>query len=372
MWAYSGADTTAQWIEIYNNGAVLKADDSVILRFHSNARVDNVGKKVHVEAQDNADPVVVDDGEIYVVVDAVSTVDAFGRSWAPKGQNGVSANTEEDGTFRAAVNLVSMYRVSDLTGVGTKTEFKPKDDKTIFVSSFGDGTDAGRWAATGTRANISGAFVGTPGRAPIASVATTKNPGSISATGIIINEVRNDSSDANLDWIEIFYHGVPGTDNAINIDGYELNMVTPNRDAVTDVITTAKKEVTVVNFPKYKLQAGEYFVVYNRDPGDTVLAGGVSAVDVEAGTQVNKGASHAYFVADQTDADHNLVPLNLPSDEMFLLVLRSANDQDNEPDAIKDIAGNGFFSLVETAPGYDPDHRYDTRLFPVERMGCSG
>ena len=95
-------------------------------------------------------------------------------------------------------------------------------------------------------------------------------------------------------------------------------------------------------------------------------------MDVEAGTQVNKGASHAYFVADQTDADHNLVPLNLPSDEKFLLVLRSANDQDNEPDAIKDIAGNGFFSLVEAAPGYDPDHRYDTRLFPLNGWAALG
>ena len=47
--------------------------------------------------------------------------------------------------------------------------------------------------------------------------------------------------------------------------------------------------------PKYKLQPGEYLVVYNRDPGDTILAGGMNIEDVAAGTQVNKGSSHAVF-----------------------------------------------------------------------------
>ena len=159
---------------------------------------------------------------------------------------------------------------------------------------------------------MTGAYVGTPGRAPVGGPATTKVPASLSGTGIIINEVRNDSSAANLDWIEIVYHGVPGTANAINIDGYELNIVTEaDLDAdgeFKDANKQPKAEVTVVNFPKYKLQAGEYLVIYNRDPGDTVLAGGVIAQDVIDGKQVNKGASHVYFVADQTDADQNLVP----------------------------------------------------------------
>ena len=52
----------------------------------------------------------------------------------------------------------------------------------------------------------------------------------------------------------------------------------------------------------------------NRHPGDTILAGGVNIQDVVDGAQVDKGASHVYFV------DENL---DLPSTGKFLLILRS-------------------------------------------------
>ena len=53
-------------------------------------------------------------------------------------------------------------------------------------------------------------YVGTPGAVHPGSVVRRgllrKAPASFSATGVIINEVRNDTSDANLDWIELHHH----------------------------------------------------------------------------------------------------------------------------------------------------------------------
>ena len=213
--------------------------------------------------------------------------------------------------------FLSTSRNNDLTGVGTETVYKD--------TSFGDGNDGGQWSASASRENITGAFIGTPGEPPHAGQATAANPGSIATDGIIINEVRNDTSAANLDWFEIYYNGDPATDNPINIDGYELNIVEADLNAdgeFKNANAQPKKERTLIDFPKYKLSAGEYFVVYNRHPGDTILAGGVNVMDVEAGEQINKGASHAYFVSSD---------LNLPNTGKFLLVLRSANDKDNRP-----------------------------------------
>ena len=357
MWAYNGGGANranAQWLEIYGNLGDLMASDALMIHFSTSKQTGRVPGEAF---EFDPDPAVDDDEVPRVVLDQVSTIDQFGRSWGLKGQHGsTESGVNDDGTFRAPIYLVSMSRNNDLTGVGTDTVYKD--------TSFGDGNDGGQWSASATRENMTGAFTGTPGEPPHAGPATAANPGSIATNGIIINEVRNDTSAANLDWFEVFYNGDPATDNPINIDGYELNIVEPERDADGN-ITGPKKERTLINFPKYKLSAGEYFVVYNRHPGDTILAGGINVVDVENGEQINKGASHAYFVTSN---------LNLPNAEKFLLVLRSANDQDNEPDAIKDFAGNGFFTVVESdkAGGFDPDHRYDTRAFPMNGWGVPG
>ena len=375
MWAYDGTtagtpptgDQASQWIEIYNNHntAGLKSGDMVYLVFHPGRRHSRVGTTVvGASAAGSGVDVVITTltaNTDFVVVDAVNTTDSFGRSWNLPGQHGnTDPDLNDDGTYRAPVSLISMYRKNDLKNVGTDTVFAD--------TSFGNGNEGGQWAASAARVNMDGAYMGTPGRAPIAGTATAQNPASIPTNGIIINEVRNDTSSENLDWIEIYYNGNLTTDNPINIDGYELQIVEADLNAdgaFKNVNTQPKKERTLVNFPKYKLSAGEYFVVYNRHPGDTILAGGVNVVDVENGEQINKGASHAYFVSSD---------LNLPNTGKFLLVLRSANDQDNEPDAIKDFAGNGFFTLIEAtkAGGFDGDHRYDTRAFPMNGWGVPG
>ena len=217
------------------------------------------------------------------------------------------------------------------------------------LDGLGDGTVGASWnKSVGRGENLSGRFIGSPGTVHVTegglTATFTKTPASIPGTSIVINEVRNDSSDANLDWIEL-YNNSASTSASINIDGYELNIVTRGAKK-TDGTYPDPTEVTLVDekedqgFPAYKIAPGEYLVIYNRHPGDTILAGGVNIEDVPAGTQVNKGASHSYLVR---------ATLNLPSDKgKFLLILRSATDKNKTGDAVVDFAGNGFFPLVKT------------------------
>ena len=183
-----------------------------------------------------------------------------------------------------------------------------------------------------------------------------KAPASFSATGVIINEVRNDTSDANLDWIELHHHtdiAATTAATAQNLENWTVSIVTATKDP-DDGTYSAPVDTSQVRLPKYKLQPGEYLVIYNRDPGDTILAGGMNIEDVAAGTQVNKGSSHLYFIADKTDTgDHKLVPLNLPSDKKFLLLLRNGTDKVNTHEKLVDYAGNGFFSVVNDTKNTD-------------------
>ena len=140
--------------------------------------------------------------------------------------------------------------------------------------------------------------------------------------------MRNDTSEANLDWIELFYNTGDTAAKSIDIGGYELSKVTSN---------SADDSLAVL--PKYKMQPGEYLVVYNRDPGKTVkLAGGVNLQDVIDGKHVNKGATHMYVVS---------ANLDLPSTGKFLILLRNGSDKKRTHEKLVDYAGNGFFSRIE-------------------------
>ena len=87
---------------------------------------------------------------------------------------------------------------------------------------------------------------------------------------------------------------------AQNIENWTVSIVTATATTDAAGVTTYSKpaDADLFSLPKYKLQPDTYLVIYNRDPGDTVLAGGVDIMAVAAGTQVNKGASHLYYVAD--------------------------------------------------------------------------
>ena len=327
----------AQWIEVYVNGPDLLEDDDVILIFHRNERVDRIGQVLPA----------TDDNAGYVVTDRISTIDRFGNVWPLKGQSGATVASGV-GTARVEpTDLVSMYRKIALTDTGaykTKDKDAKIDGVETGLQDLGDGSAAGSWEETATRANMSGRFVGTPGSAHITFGGTAgivkgfgKNPASFSATGVIINEVRNDPSDANLDWVELYHYNDTAGATPQNLENWTLSVVTDN-----------KTDTNLFSFPRIKLQPGEYLVVYNRHPGETVLAGGVNVEDVLEGKQVNKGASHLYIVRED---------LNLPATGKFLLLLRNGNDKAGTHEKLVDYAGNGFFERVET-------NKFNTDVWP--------
>ena len=370
------SDAVAQWIEVYNHAAgaiVALADNTATgngLRLVYYTGRNTTGADVAIETDFNGPegsgttPLVdtlvddntngIDDDAVWVLVDRVSTVDRFGAFWAPKGQSGNTVITPNiDRAADTLTDLISMYRNATVDKDGKKY-MTNKDSKAI--EGLGDGTAGGSWLASVGRANMMGRnYVGSPGSVHVGAGGGTKAfaklPASIPGTSIVINEVRNDSSDANLDWVEL-YNNSASTSVAINIDGYELNMVT--RGAQTDAQKAAgtypdPAEAELVDFPVHKMAPGEYLVIYNRHPGNTILAGGVNIEDVPVRRQVNKGASHSYLVR---------TTLDLPSDKgKFLLILRTATDKNDTGEAVADFAGNGFFPRVKL-------NEFDTDTYP--------
>ena len=344
MWGLDGTSYMAQWIEIYNNGAALKAMDSVKLTFHENVRRDNIGKAVTYGT----------DTTTYVVVDRVSTINRFGTIWAPKGQSG---NTQVSGAGTTAVqptDLISMYRKVNLDAGAYKAKADAKiGDDVTGLDGLGDGGEAGSWEASVSRTNIAGRYVGSPGTVHVThggsggtTVGFGKNPESFAATGVIINEVRNDPSDANLDWIELVYFDDSATALPKNIENWTLSIVEVTMD--DDGNITAWSDTDLFSLPKYKLQPGEYLVIHNRHPGETDVAGGVNIDDVLDSKQVNKGSSHLYAVREGW---------SLPSTGKFLLLLRNGNDKVGTHEKLVDYAGNGFFKRVEA-------NKFNTDVWP--------
>ncbi len=343
MWGTdSPSRNTAQWIEVYGHGT-LKESDLIGLSWWYLADLEKRAPGMMFS----------DDNGKYVVLDRVMTTDGFGRQWQLKGNNGDIDGNQEAGT--PPTDMVSMYRKIDLDSTGKAYALAGGKLKGI-----GDGREPGSWEASAGRINLTGRYIGSPGsvHVPLGGpdvVKFDKNPASFSDKGIIINEVRNDPSSANLDWIELFYNSSDASDRAINIENYELSLVTGKMKADG----TGYQESGDANFadtslavlPKYRMKPGEYLVIYNRDPGKNVgFAGGTNLQDILDNTQVNKGASHKYVVASD---------LNLPATGKFLILLRTRNHADDvgKPTNIKDYAGNGFFTRKE-------DKKFNTGIWP--------
>ena len=325
----------AQWIELYLDDtaqlAADPADGAVSLLISPNERQDRLGTLLTAEAVTGTANTAVQ----YLVVDSAGTIDRFGVRWAPKGSGG---NTDrlDDGT--APTNLASMYRKRDLDGAGATAKYKA--DK-----SFGDGTAAGQWEASANRKNMTGRFIGSPGSVHIPRVGAIADiaRASIADNGIIINEVRNDTSAANVDWIELHNKNAPGTD-PVSVNNWRIRLTTPT---LTDGAVDASKNHTdseLAKLPDYRIPAGGFLLIVNRDPAETVLAGGVNLNQVfseDDRQAVNKGATHAYYIDER---------LKFPNSGKFLITVRSG-DKTNAHEQFVDFAGNGFFP--NTARGTD-------------------
>ena len=336
MWALDDGSADKQWIEIFNNaGAEVAIGTLLRLALYPNER--------KVDA-----PNVVRDSE-WVLVDRVRLSDRFGTRWNLKGQSGkTSIGTNENAPL---ASLISMYRKNDLDDNGTAY----KSDKIGDGKFWNDGIDADSWEASTARVNMGGRYyIGTPfashrvnagggKKFDRAAVIAVDNGG----TGIIINEVRDDTANANIDWIELHNNSGAGTD-PISVKDWRIRLITATQN---DGGTYKDYKTTVLAIlPDYRIPAGGYLLVVNRDPEETVLAGGVNLNDVLKGTDVSRGAAHVYYVSGDLD---------LPGSGKYLLVVRSGgknasgvddeNDNNNYHEQFVDFAGNGFFSEAAQA-----------------------
>ena len=319
----------AQWVEIYNHGALLLSSDDLRISWHPTRPLDALGTKV-AGVDLNGNGVATDTGETNrVILDRVSTIARFGGVWAAKGNSGNTAIITNPLT--PITDLVSMYRKINLEA----GKYKVKDGN---LDGLGDGTAEGSWEASTASINMTGRFIGSPGavQRSFGGLATTftKNPADVAGGRIIINEVRNDTSEANLDWIELYNAGSARQD----LEKFTISVVTATKN--DDGTYKDHDDKDLFSFPKYRLGAGEYLVVYNRDPSVTILAGGINIEDIGQNKHVNKGAQHKYYVAEGLD-----IP-NKGAGEL-LIILRNGNDKNSSGDKIEDYAGNGFFPRIE-------------------------
>ena len=163
-------------------------------------------------------------------------------------------------------------------------------------------------------------YIATPGTKHVPEVFIRPlRPTRVDSNSVVINEVRNDTSSANLDWIELKNIG----SRTVDLEDWELS-----------VVTGYGEDSDLVELPAHQLRRDEILLIVNRHPYNTPLKDGINIEEPEEHRQ-RAGATHQYFIAED---------LNFPRDDKFLLLLRSENDQNGKDAAIMDYAGNGFFS----------------------------
>ena len=256
------------------------------------------------------------EGATYQVLDAVSNL-FFGR-WQLPGKSG----------GRATTAFISAYRILDYGVVENKN--LSRDAQLVGVpfgsyqDSWEDTPDAGRRNTElriiqGTQL-VQLLYIATPGTKHVPEVyIKSLRAVPVLSNSVVINEVRNDISRANLDWIELKNVGI----RTVDLEKWELTLV-----------TGVNEDNELVDLPPYKLARGEILLILNEYPYFTDLAEGINIEEAEEHQQP-RGLTHKYFV------DENL---DLPKNKKFLLLLRSANDKSGKDAAIEDYAGNGFFT----------------------------
>ena len=277
--------------------------------------------------------------EAYIVYDVMSNMQ-FGRWDLP----GMSGNTTVPAVGTAAgpldpplSPLVSVYRNINYNRVQGINNLNPDNSVNTVTNrawqihltdSIRNGYIPGSWIATnplGRRNTDDDFHVGSPGAPHVMGIVYTGAPRTAlpyeaAPDIIIITEVRNDTSPANVDWVEL--HN-PGTE-PVGLWDWELTIV-DDRDDDDDLSDT---DTVLVGFDEeyspqqrlergfppnadFRLGPGEYLLIVNRDPRETTLADGVDIDAAIAGTNVNAGATHQYIVRPM---------LNLPSAAISLVL----------------------------------------------------
>ncbi len=309
-------------------------------------------------------------------IDEISNL--YLAKWNPKGQRGHS----EYGQFNGAppVDIISMYRKRGLLLANTGGSDYDPNAKFAANGAYPDS-----WDASAASLNMTGAFVGTPGSAHIlprvggghADYAKNEIPGS----PLQISEVRNDPSVDDVDWIELRNT----SDAPVNLKDYEISGVTGvsrrnlhgvnNADLIASKKEDAEHEKAIVGyddydrngindvkrFPDWKLPAGAYLVIVNRDPEETILASGKN-IEVLANANIdnkttNKGAGFYYFVTSHLNGRLDTAGL--------LLVLRSRVDR-NEFDGKVHGDGASIIDLAGSGRHSDASAVFNTEVWPLK------
>ena len=262
----------------------------------------------------------------YKVLDTVDTL--FTGLWKLPGKRGDRPDTA----------FVSAYRKIDYDTVEMGL------DRAAQVAGIPFGSDPNSWAATSDsgRRNtdlkiiykgkiVELLVIGTPGAKHVTGIYIGRlERTSIPSDTVVINEVRNDTSKDNVDWVELKNVST----GIVDLKDWELSIVT-GKGVDNDL----------VKLPEYELGPGEILLLLNKDPWFTPIAGGANINDPD---QQEKESARKFLVDTR---------LNLPDTGKFVLLLRNKSDQNGKDEAIQDYAGNGFFEDFT-------DEEVSTRFWP--------
>ena len=304
-------DQKVQWIELYNT---TDADITAKLYFLFTPLKSHPLRK---------DDTVEIEGTRYRVLDAVDTL--FPQLWELPGVNGRRPNIAFASAYRKidydVVEDPNLVRRRQLSGV----PFGSNPD------SWEETPENGR-RNTELRIDIEGEAVeipaiGTPGAKHVLGIfPDSLEPLPVYSDIVVINEVRNDTSTQNIDWVEL--KNISG--GAVQIEDWELS-----------IVTGVGENKLLVDLPEYELSPDEILLLLNKDPWLTPIIGGISIIGENAHLIAERAEpARSYFVGRR---------LNLPNTERFVLLLRSESDQNGKDKAIEDYAGNGFF--IDTSSG---------------------
>ena len=348
MWALdvdadaASANDRRQWIEVYNTMDAATASlpaGTLKLVFkpfmHVKAAGDAIPDTEGIGATAAPDTGVT--GVAHTVLDSVSNLQYV--RWDLPGMSGNTTPPRANQASDPALSpLVSAYRNIDYAKVkgihklNADNTVNTEANRTEQLKGVPDGDNPGSWKATpalGSRMTGSATvarelIVGTPGAEHVKDLVFTGVTKSTlpAAPTVIINEVRNDSSPANVDWVELYNAGT----EPVGLWDWELTLLKDDGGDLskTDTVLvgwdkpdTNREETSFPKNEDFKLQPGAYLLIVNRHPSLTPLANGVDVDAAIAGREIKAGATHQYIVRPKLD---------LPSGNISL-VLRSAIDK---------------------------------------------
>ena len=302
-----------QFIELYNTTATAIPLSTVTLVFDASATVPTVptGK---------------------VLLDQISNIVG---GWV------ITDAPGQDGSIVAGgASLISMYRTIKYEDVvKTHNASDAADNRKKQLDSIKDGNALASWAKSNVADTYGVNRIGSPGARhfkafePLTASAVDRGQ-------VIINEIGNHSDD-KYDWIEL--RNV--SSGEVNLKKWELSQVTDD-----------KKDTQLVSFPdndNHKIPAGGILLIVNsdpyRDPDHPIAAG----TRINTGNPEGTGTSSRYYV------DGNL---KLKNSGKTLLILRSANDKEGKPEALKDVVGT--LGIADTAA------TLRTKMWPLAATGA--